>query len=136
MLYPYRRFVLAALAIAFLALGLRSAVPLVPLLWQGSCAEALVVDRQPLSPRAYRATFEFPRGGEAELVRVSRDIHGGRRARWLHVGNPVRIVHLPENPQNLAILSYPGADWLPPVILLSAGAFFAFVWRRTPANRR
>ncbi len=137
MLSTFRRPVLAALAIALVALGLWAAVPLVPLLWQGSRAEARVIDCEPLSARSYRATFEFARGRDAELVRVSRDITGGRRSRWLGVGAPVRILHLPEEPQRLLILSYPGADWLPPVVLLSAGAFFGFVWKRTtPAKHR
>lgn len=135
MLYKYRRPVFAALAIALLALGLRAAVPLVPLLWQGSRADAHVVERVPLSARSYRATLEFAREGEVELVRVSREFTGSRGSRWLTVGAPVRIVHAPDDPNRLLVLSYPGADWLPPIILLTAGTFFAVVWRKTNPPR-
>lgn len=137
MLYKYRRPVFAALAIALLAFGLRAALPLVPLLWQGSHADAHVVEREPLSVRSYRATLEFARDGQAELVRVSREFTGSRGSRWLTVGAPVRIVHSPDNPNQLLVLSYPGADWLAPTILLTAGMFFAVVWRKTnpPTHR-
>lgn len=132
----WRRDLSAALALGLLALGLARGVPLLPFCWQGESATAKVVRLDRLTATTYEVTLAFPRPGDPTPLRATRRLFATRYARRLTQDASVQILFRPDRPESIMILSYPGADWLPPAILFTFGLFFSLVWRKTPASRR
>lgn len=84
---------------------------------------ARVVSVHPRSANAYRVTLEFFLPGDSSPTHATREL-------------PASILYRPANPGFVLILSYPGADWLPPAVLFAFASLFALVWRITRASSR